>query len=108
MCVAGLAVLAGHSNVAYLVPYVLGFGAFVFIVLLAAVVILNFKYPEKLMLGNVTGSEYVEIQHATLGDSRSGELVMPITRAPYSGESAIVEVPSRPSDSNLETFENNE
>jgi hypothetical protein len=97
-CALALGFLGGREPLHYLVPYVLGFAAISFLGILVTVIVLTVKFPEKLMLGEVSGTEYVEIQQATLGDSRSGEFMatLPITKV--AGFSETIEVPLGPSD----------
>ena len=97
-CGLALGFLGGRSSLHYLVPYVLGFAAISFLGILITVIVLTVKFPEKLMLGEVSGTEYVEIQQATLGDSRTGEFMasLPITR--LAGYSEVIEVPLTTSD----------
>jgi hypothetical protein len=56
-----------------LIPWVLII-AFGFLVLLVGVVILvMLRDPSRLMLGQITGSEFVQVQRMLLGDSVRGE-----------------------------------
>ncbi len=71
--VAAAAVLAGKESLSHLVPWVLGFGGLASVALVGGVLTLAVLDPSKLMLGQVTGTEYAEIQRVTLGDSRTGE-----------------------------------
>jgi hypothetical protein len=71
-------VLASQSSLHYLFPYVLGFGALVFITLVAIVVLINVRDPTKLQLGQVSGREFIEYQ-ATVGDSASGQRAETLT-----------------------------
>lgn len=74
-----IAVLARYQTYTELIPFLLFFGALAFIGLLTGVFyIILFRDPSQLMLGQVTGSEYAEIQRVQLGDSRSGERQLPI------------------------------
>lgn len=52
---------------------VLIFGGVIATLLITAVFVLTVLDPSKLMLGQVTGTEYAEIQRVTLGDSSTGE-----------------------------------
>lgn len=64
---------------------VLVFGGGLAVLLIGAVFTLTLKDPSKLMLGQVTGTEYAEIQRVTLGDSSSGErtaALLPVLGAP--------------------------
>jgi hypothetical protein len=70
---------ASVSALNYLVPWVLGFGAFVFLGIVAVVIGLNIKDPSKLQLGEVTSRDYIQIQHekAIRGDSIGGQYLEP-------------------------------
>jgi hypothetical protein len=72
-CVGAAFVLAETKTATYLIPWVLGFGALVFVMLVAGVFVITLTDPSKLMLGQITGSEYVAIHQAVLGDSLTGE-----------------------------------
>lgn len=61
---------------------VLVFIALVIVALLVIVIILNFRDPSRLMLGKVTGDEYVDIQKITLGDSNAGERPVTLVATP--------------------------
>ena len=57
-----------------LIPWVLGFIATVTLILGAAVLVITWKDPTRLMLGQITGREYAAIRRElTFGDSESGE-----------------------------------
>lgn len=67
-----LALSSSEKTVDY-VPYVLGFSALVVVALLTTVVTAMVKDPTRLMLGQITGREYIDHRRLTLGDSTSGE-----------------------------------
>jgi hypothetical protein len=79
-----IAVLATQHSLRYLVPWVLGFGAVVLVLLLVIVVLMNLIAPMKLQLGQVTGRELIEYERLTLGDSIGGDFVqdVPTIRSP--------------------------
>jgi hypothetical protein len=81
-----VSVLAITGSAVFLIPYLAITAVVLFVALMLGVFLINVNSPEKLMLGQVTGSEFVEIQRVQLGDSRSGERVELIPRggAPYS------------------------
>lgn len=57
-----------------LIPYVLAFIGLMTVVLGAAVLVITWKDPTRLMLGQITGREYAAIRRElTFGDSESGE-----------------------------------
>jgi hypothetical protein len=59
----------------YLIPIALALFLMVFLFVLIIVVVITMKDPSKLMLGQISGRDYAEIQKVTLGDSSSGERV---------------------------------
>lgn len=68
-----IAVLASQEDLRYLIPIVLTVVAVIFLVVLGAILwIVIFGDPTRLMLGQVTGSEYREFQKMVIGDSESG------------------------------------
>jgi hypothetical protein len=71
--VAAVGVLAATDTSTNLIPWLLGFAGAVVVLLLLGVFIVTLVDPSHLMLGQISGSEYVEIQRATLGDSTRGE-----------------------------------
>lgn len=71
------------------VTAVLVFGGALAVLLIGAVFTLTVKDPSKLMLGQVTGTEYAEIQRVTLGDSSSGERTA--TLLPGMGAPLVIE-----------------
>ncbi len=74
-----VAVLARYKTHTEAIPFLLIFGGLAFLMLVVGVFyIIMFRDPSSLMLGQVTGSEYVEIQRVQLGDSRAGERELPI------------------------------
>jgi len=68
-----VAVLAQTHTMTWLIPWVLVFAAAVFLLLVGGVFTVNLFDPAKLMLGQISGSEYVAIHAMPLGDSVSGE-----------------------------------
>ncbi len=74
-----------------LVIYVLGFIAVITVVLGASVLVITWKDPSRLMLGEVTGREFTAIQTLRMGDNVSGERAeriigpSPIEATPASG-----------------------
>jgi uncharacterized membrane protein len=73
ICIVWL--LKDVARLAYLVPIVLAVFIAIFLFVLISVMIIALKDPSKLMLGQISGSDYAEIQRMTLGDSSSGERV---------------------------------
>jgi hypothetical protein len=68
-----IAVLAWSGKSIWLIPWILAVAVVIFIALVIAVFVLNIMAPAKLMLTQVTGREYMQIQQSTLGDSLTGE-----------------------------------
>jgi hypothetical protein len=75
--ISATVVCASVSSLNYLVPWVLGVTALVFVGILCVVIWLNINDPEKLQLGEVTSRDYVQIQQAKAirGDSLGGQYV---------------------------------
>ena len=69
----GVGVLAETHTMVWLIPWILGFAAVAFLLLVGGVFAVNLLDPGKLMLGQITGSEYVAMHSMPLGDSLSGE-----------------------------------
>lgn len=66
-------VLAQTHTMTGLIPWILGFAAIAFLLLVGGVFAVNLFDPGKLMLGQISGSEYVAMHAMRLGDSLSGE-----------------------------------
>ena len=62
-------VLAGTQTHLWMIPYLSGFILLLPILVLAVVLNLAARDPSKLMLGQVTGTEYAEIQRITMLNS---------------------------------------
>jgi hypothetical protein len=72
--VTGAAVLASADRETWLIPWLFGFSGAVLLLLLIGVFIVTLIDPSKLMLTQVSGTEYAAIQQqVVLGDSTSGE-----------------------------------
>lgn len=68
-----IAVLSRREELHFLIPWVLGFFALLVIVSFVGIfAFVVFGDPSKLMLGQVTGTEYRELQRMLLGDSSTG------------------------------------
>lgn len=73
--VVGLAgVLASTGTAIWLIPWLVLFGATLVVAALSAVFVVALRDPSKLMLGQVTGNEYVEIQRLTLRTASDQDL----------------------------------
>jgi hypothetical protein len=92
--VGGVAVLATTGHALHLIPWLLGFAGAAVVVLLIGVFIITLVDPSKLMLGQVTGSEYVAIQRTVLGDALTGEHVELVGSV---DEAIVTAEPSAPS-----------
>lgn len=75
--VAAIAVLASTDKYVGAIPYLLLAGVVVFLTIVGGVFYLNVKAPPKLMLGQITGREYAQIEQIALGDSLRGERFAP-------------------------------
>jgi hypothetical protein len=76
------------ASLRYIVPSVLIAFLAIFLLVLISVMVIALKDPSKLMLGQISGRDYAEIQKITLGDSSSGERVERMIVTPPS--SAVV------------------
>ncbi|MFL4475554.1 hypothetical protein ACIPVK_16280 [Paeniglutamicibacter sp. MACA_103] len=74
--VSVVAVLASNNVELWLIPFLLGFSGLLLLLLLAGVFVVSLIDPSKLMLTQVTGTEYAHIQETLiLGDSNRGDRV---------------------------------
>jgi len=73
--VSVVGVLAASNVMVHLIPWLLVFSGATLLGLLVAVFILTLRDPSKLMLTQVTGTEYAVIQQRIVGDSAQGERV---------------------------------
>lgn len=87
-----IAALSATSTSTYLIPGLLIFLALFVIGTAIAIMLVMLKDPSKLMLGQVSGTEYAEIQQVLLGDSSRGERVIPVAHV-EGGASAGLTVP---------------
>jgi hypothetical protein len=55
------------------VPWILGFDALITVALGAAILVITWKDPSRLMLGQLTGREYESIRRLHMGDDQIGE-----------------------------------
>ena len=76
-------VLAWSRVQTWLIPWLLVFVGCVAIFLIVGIFVVMLISPAKVMLTQVTATEFVEIQRATLGDSRSGKGSAALTTAHY-------------------------
>jgi len=65
----------------WMVPYVLLFGAGAFTFVALAILFTAWFAPEKLMLGEITGSAYATIMKLKLGDSQRGDVTVVVPAA---------------------------
>ena len=74
--VTAVAILAKAHVREDLIPWLLGFAAIMVLALVMGVFIVTIIDPSKLMLTQVTGTEYAAIQrHVVVGDSATGERI---------------------------------
>ncbi len=73
--VAILLVLASQQDLHHLVPWVIGFGAVIFVAIIAVVVAMNVIDPTKLQLEPMKGREFLDYQRVTRGDSIGGDYI---------------------------------
>lgn len=76
-----------------LIPWILVFSAIVVVIVLVGVFLTAWKDPTVLMLGQMTGHDYIEHKKLTLGDSGAGEYyeVISNTESPSSSRAALEE-----------------
>lgn len=60
------------------IPWLLVFGGALALLMLVGVFVVAHRDPSKLMLGQVTGTEYVEIQRLTVASNQSAGDVLPV------------------------------
>lgn len=100
-----VSVLAATDTSTFLIPWLLGFAGTFLLLLMLGVFIVSLRDPSRLLLTQVSGTEYVAIQTQTvLGDSLTGERV--ITLAVNSAQPGSADsngVPSLPSNPVIET-----
>jgi hypothetical protein len=73
--VAILVVLVSQQDLHYLVPWVIAFGALIFVAIIVVVVAMNMIDPTKLQLEPIKGQEFLDYQKVTRGDSIGGDYV---------------------------------
>lgn len=72
--VGAVAVVAPIERLSYLIPVILIAGPSIGVAITATVAWMNIKKPQNLMLGQISGDEYVAIEtRVILGDSEHGE-----------------------------------
>lgn len=70
--VAAVGLLAGEPSTRWLVAWVLGALFLLVVAVLGIVLGIAWRDPSRLMLGQVTGTEYAEIRRVQLGDTVTG------------------------------------
>jgi hypothetical protein len=75
LMVGAVATVVGlvSSSQSGLVVYVLGFIGLITVALCVAVLVITWKDPSRLMLGEVSGREYAALRYIKVGDDVSGE-----------------------------------
>jgi hypothetical protein len=73
--ISAIWLLERTPSLRYLVPITLVVFLMIFLFVLISVLVITMKDPSRLMLGQISGRDYAEIQKVTLGDSSSGERV---------------------------------
>ncbi len=71
----GLVGFLANSELQQLVLPILIFTGFLITLILTGIFILSIVKPQRLMLGQISGTEYVAIEKTTLGDSTGGEFI---------------------------------
>jgi len=89
-------ILATSGVLLDLVPYILGVGAGLSLLIVIGVFAINYGRPQNLTLGQITGREFAAIEKVTLGDSRQGERVVVAGTTPVETPSATLREPARP------------
>jgi hypothetical protein len=90
--VTAVGVLASTKVAISLIPWLLGFAALLVLLLLAGVFIVTLVDPSKLMLGQITGTEYANIHRVVLGDSDSGQRLETVQIVPTEATVIAAEV----------------
>jgi hypothetical protein len=80
--VTAVGILASNKVATSLIPWLLGFAALLVLLLLTGVFIVTLIDPSKLMLGQITGTEYANIHRIVLGDSDSGQRLETVQAVP--------------------------
>lgn len=70
-----IGLLAGTESLHFLIPWVLSFLALVDLGIIGGIFAVTCFDPTKLMLGQVTGNEYLANRKLTLGDNEQGEYI---------------------------------
>jgi hypothetical protein len=65
--------LARYGDLRYLIGWILGFDGALTVLMLATVFLIVWKDPMRLMLGQITGSEFIQHRRLVMGDSTAGE-----------------------------------
>ncbi|MEO0515591.1 MAG: hypothetical protein AAF086_09930 [Planctomycetota bacterium] len=73
-----VATISAQAGLHYLIPWILGFGGFLICGTIAGVFIAAWQDPTRLMLGQVSGSEFIQNRKLSLGDSDSSEYQEPV------------------------------
>ena len=82
-CAVGTVVALASTDSSGAIPYVLGFVALITVALSIAILVITWKDPTRLMLGQITGREYAAIRRElTYGDDLSGERRATIIEGP--------------------------
>jgi hypothetical protein len=88
-CTAAGTALLLNDKVLWLVPIVFAFGALLVVGVLVGVFLILFKDPSKLLLTQLSGTEYLDIQRGlVLGDSASGEQVVHVPQSANGGSNS--------------------
>lgn len=74
-CSIIIGVMSHSKELHIFIPWILGFLAIIFVATLVGVFITAWKDPTILMLGQVTGQDYITNRRLTLGDSEQGEYI---------------------------------
>ena len=85
-----VAALITSDEYGWLIPWILIFAGVLVVALVVGVFAVSLSDPSRLMLTQVTGSEYAEIQRfVVLGSSATGERLVPTTKERVSAEQVI-------------------
>lgn len=97
---AAVLVALAASDSAHFIPFVLGFDALVTLGLGVAIIVIAWKDPSRLMLGQITAREYANIRRLHLGDDKWGDHPMAVV-----GSSPLEEKSENDEESPLEDTE---
>jgi hypothetical protein len=86
---AAVIIALAASDSSNFIPFVLGFAALVTVALGVAIIVIAWKDPSRLMLGQINAREYANIRRLHLGDDKWGEHPTPVVGSMLLGEKSV-------------------